>query len=235
MERPYIYCHLVTTLDGKATGEWMKDPKVKKAMMRVFTMHPEFKAESFGVGKNAAKEFTSKEPVDLTKYQGKNIPFEDYISPKIKDKYFCLTFDRKGSLWFKSPFLDIPVFPWYSGAHYVQILTEQVKPEYLAYLQDIGVSYLFGGKETICVKDVMKKLKEKFGATKFVLEGGPTMSEAFLKEGVIDELSLFICSITAEPGAVSTFNNGHLAHFKIAKCEVAAEDNYIHLTYKKDD
>lgn len=233
MNRPYIIVHMINTIDGKSTGKWMMDPKLSGVIKGLLTKHTEFNGDAFAVGKTTMEEFTKKYKEDISKFSDSKLPYEDYISPDIKKKYFCVSFDRKGSLFFKSNTMQSSFFTCYNDAHIIQILTEQVKPDYLAYLQSLKISYIFGGKQDIDIKAVLKKLKEKFGITKIILSGGPTINEAFLKEEVIDELSIFVVSLTGCPGGKSTFNEGHMQHFNLTKCEAVFENNYIWLNYKK--
>ena len=57
----------------------------------------------------------------------------------------------------------------------------------MAHLQEIGVSYIFGGKTSIDLHLVVEKLNSLFGIKTLMLEGGGRLNGSFLNEGLIDE------------------------------------------------
>ena len=81
------------------------------------------------------------------------------------------------------------------GDHIIEVLTEQVSDAYLAHLQKLGISYIFGGKEQLNFTVVVEKLKNLFSIDKLMLEGGGFLNGSFLNEGLIDELSLILVPI----------------------------------------
>lgn len=78
--------------------------------------------------------------------------------------------------------------------------------EYLNYLQKMGVSYLFVGKDSINCKLLAEKLYSLFGINRLMVAGGGTVNWSFLREGLIDELSLVIAPVAdGNRTAVSIF------------------------------
>ncbi|MBT2657363.1 dihydrofolate reductase family protein [Bacillus sp. ISL-18] len=75
------------------------------------------------------------------------------------------------------------------------MLREQVSDAYLAHLQKIGISYIFGGKVRLNFTVVVEKLKNLFEVDQLMLEGGGYLNGSFLNEGLIDELSLVLVPI----------------------------------------
>ena len=60
-----------------------------------------------------------------------------------------------------------------AGEGYViELLTEQVSDAYLAFLQEMQISYLFVGKDTLDFTLAVQKLKKLFGIEKLKLSGG---------------------------------------------------------------
>ena len=78
------------------------------------------------------------------------------------------------------------------GDHIVAVLGEQVTDEYLAELREDGVSYLFAGSDGRDLHVAMDALGGAFNLTTLLLEGGGTINGAFLKAGLIDEISLLV-------------------------------------------
>jgi riboflavin biosynthesis pyrimidine reductase len=66
--------------------------------------------------------------------------------------------------------------------------TEGVANNYLAHLQSIGVSYIFGGKSEIDLKKVVQTLATEPGIKKLIVEGGSRVSGAFVNVGLADEV-----------------------------------------------
>jgi riboflavin biosynthesis pyrimidine reductase len=73
------------------------------------------------------------------------------------------------------------------GQHVISVLTEGVKDSYLAHLQEIGVSYIFAGKDSIDLNVILEKLTTLFGIETLMVEGGGHLNGSFLNEGLIDE------------------------------------------------
>jgi riboflavin biosynthesis pyrimidine reductase len=78
------------------------------------------------------------------------------------------------------------------GDHIVAVLGEQVTDEYLAGLRQDGVSYLFAGPDGHDLHHAMDILGNTFEVRTLLLEGGGTVNGAFLKAGLIDEISVLM-------------------------------------------
>ena len=48
MYRPYIVCHMVTSIDGKVTGEFLSRPECEAATEIYYEMNREYKAQGSG-------------------------------------------------------------------------------------------------------------------------------------------------------------------------------------------
>ena len=81
-----------------------------------------------------------------------------------------------------------------------------------AYLQSIGVSYVFGSKTDIDLARVVAILANELGTKRLVVEGGPHVSESFVNAGLIDEISVPVLPLIDGRGA-------HPASFEVAKDE----------------
>lgn len=78
------------------------------------------------------------------------------------------------------------------GNHLVAVLGEQVSDAYLAELREDGVSYLFAGADGTDLHRAMDILGDMFGVQTILLEGGGIINGAFLKAGLIDDISLLV-------------------------------------------
>lgn len=78
------------------------------------------------------------------------------------------------------------------GDNIVAILGEHVSEAYLKHLRATGVSYLFAGAEGYDLPLAMHRLRTEFGVESLSLQGGGIIDGAFLRAGLIDELSLLV-------------------------------------------
>jgi len=72
------------------------------------------------------------------------------------------------------------------------VLSEQVSDAHLAGLRSDGVGYLFAGAESFDLDLALEALGSELGLERLLLEGGGTINGAFLRAGLIDEISLII-------------------------------------------
>jgi len=129
--------------------------------------------------------FVSKEPLAL-KPVSKPVARMDYIAP-YKEKSFAIAIDPSGKLNWASSVID--------EDHIITVLTTNVSDEYLAFLQEKGISYLFGGEAEIDFNSVFERLFSLFGIKRLLVEGGGNINGAILNAGLIDELSFLSCPV----------------------------------------
>lgn len=87
------------------------------------------------------------------------------------------------------------------------IVSEQVSPEYLSYLEQLGISYIATGKASINLSRAMEILASEFGVNRVAVVGGGKINGAFLTAGLIDELSVMIApGIDGRIGQPSLFD-----------------------------
>jgi riboflavin biosynthesis pyrimidine reductase len=79
------------------------------------------------------------------------------------------------------------------GDPIVAVLTEQVSDAHLAGLRADGVSYIFAGRDKLDLAMVLEILNRELGIDRLLLEGGGKSNGAFLRAGLIDEISLAVC------------------------------------------
>ncbi len=79
------------------------------------------------------------------------------------------------------------------GDPIVTVLTQQVSDAHLAGLRSDGVSYVFAGHDKLDLADLLETLNRELGVKRVLLEGGGVANGAFLRAGLVDELSLVIC------------------------------------------
>jgi riboflavin biosynthesis pyrimidine reductase len=177
--KPYVICHMCTSLDGKIIGQrWGKLAGYKHESELFETTAASFGIGAWLVGTTTMDEFDSpkfKLPRSKTK-----IPRRDYVAnPKAKS--FGIGADAKGVLRFRHHEVG--------GDHVVLLVTERVSNDYLAHLRAAGVSYLFCGKKAIELSLALQKLGRMFKLRKLMLQGGGKFNGAVLRAGLVDEIS----------------------------------------------
>ena len=197
MSRPKVICHMTMSIDGKVTGEFLGMPQCERATEIYYEINRAYHADAFACGRvTMESSFTGGWFPDLSRYQGVSIPREDYAADR-NAGFFAVSFDRKGRLGWKTPCI-VDSDPGYGDAHIVEVMLEDVSDAYLAYLREVGVSYIFAGRDEMDIGLALEKLRRLFGIETLLLEGGSVINGAFAREGVIDELSLVAAPVTAD-------------------------------------
>jgi len=231
MNRPYIICHMVTSIDGKVTGEFLDMSESSDAVSVYYEINRNYKADAFACGRITMEgSFTGGWYPNLEKYANIKIAREDYVADNMAN-FYAVSFDRFGKLGWKSSHL-IDEDPGYDKAHIIEVLCEETSDEYLAYLKDIGVSYIFSGKNEMNLDLVFSKLYSLFGIKTLLLEGGSIINGAVQIENYIDELSLVVSPIVSNSNDKPLFNNSRVETYYLKESKVY-NGNVIWLNYKK--
>src|SRR6185312_12133801 len=177
--KPYVLCHMCTSLDGKIIGQrWGKLSGYKHESTLFETTAASIGIGAWLVGTTTMDEF------DSAKFKlpraPKHFKRTDHIANKNANT-LGIGADAKGALRFRHNEVG--------GDHVVLLVTERVSNDYLAHLQSAGVSYLFCGKKEINLKIALRKLAQSFKLRKLMLQGGGKFNGAMLRAGLVDEIS----------------------------------------------
>ena len=234
--RPYIICHMTTSLDGKVTGEFLENPGCAAAIETYYELNRSLMAgkgrRGYACGRVTMEgSFTKGYEPDLTAFESVPAgPRMDYIADE-EAKFFAVAFDRKGRLGWTGPVIQ-DEDPGYGGAHIVEVVTEQVSDAYLAYLRSIGVSYLIAGGEELDLPLALHKLYTILGIETLALEGGSILNGAFQRAGVIDELSLVVAPVVSGAEGKPLFEDAALEEYELSQL-LSREHSVLWLNYKK--
>ena len=89
------------------------------------------------------------------------------------------------------------------------VLSERVADAHLAGLRDEGVSYIFAGEAELDLGLALDIVNRELGVKRLLLEGGGAANGAFLRAGLVDEISLILCpAVDGAKGAPSVFDSG---------------------------
>ena len=233
MPRSYIICHMLTSVDGKVTGDFLSRPECEAATDVYYELNREYNrngANGFICGRvTMESSFTGGWYPDLTEYP--LIESKDDFIPDNLSGFYAVSFDPKGKLGWKSNKI-IDEDPGYNNAQIIEVLTEQANGRYLGYLQAMKIPYIFAGETEIDVKIALEKLESLMDISFILLEGGSIVNGYFERAGVIDELSLVVAPVVANAEDKPLFMASSVSDFELK--EIKQYDNsVIWLNYKR--
>jgi len=194
--RPYVICHMLQSINEKVTGDFLSKEEANEGIEIYYKINRELKKDAIALGRVTMEDsFTNKYYPSLEKYKGNKIKKEDYID-SLHD-FYMIAFDRYGRLGYKDNKIIDPD-EGYNNAYIIEVLLEDTKEEYLAYLQELHISYIFAGKEELNISLALEKLNKYFNIKNIILEGGSIINGAFIKEDLVDEVSLVTVPVLAK-------------------------------------
>ena len=210
MYRPYLFCTMMVTIDGKINGGFYELPEYQPARepywQDFFTEDNNHHSQAYLSGRTSAElNFCDPAPLDLTPFKDAKVEEGDWWPEGRQDDqiyYFVLSiFGNMHWTANRIPYAMREYTP-------IEVSTEDVKDDYKAFLQSMGIPYIIAGKgDQLDNKLLLKKLLD-YGFKVANLGGGGTINWAWIQEGLCDELSFFIPPIgegnSTEPSVFST-------------------------------
>lgn len=230
MPRPYIICHMTTSLDGKVTGEHLIRNTHVSASDLYYEINRNYKADGYACGRITMEgSFSGGWYPDLSKYHAVHHRMDFMVDDMTG--FYAVAFDPHGRLgWKANRIIDPDGDPGYDKAQIIEVLTEQVDPRYLGYLETMKIPYIFAGETEIDIAFALFKLKSIVGINTLLLEGGSTLNGAFQRAGVIDELSLVVDPVIGGKGKPLCWNS-NMEEFTLSHVE--NHNGILWLNYKK--
>jgi riboflavin biosynthesis pyrimidine reductase len=221
---------MTTSLDGKIyAAVWGEDPRVLKLLDKYEETHQALGVKAWIVGRTTMeRDFTDYEKPILSKVTAA-IPREDFNAAGTATT-FSIVIDGSAKLGWKEAKVE-------TGEHVVTILTESIPDGYLQHLREIGLSYIFAGKEKIDLRLALEKLRTVFGIEHLFLEGGGNINGTFLNEGLIDEYHHLLLPLVDGrrdmTGVFEINDDVRKAPFSLLKLKSVTplEDDVLWLTY----
>lgn len=191
MDRPYVVCHMLSSLDGKISGTFMENPASEAAgivygkLRETFRCHATLygtttMAESFACG------YVDEPPQALRQYAKTDYKAQSDV------RNYIVSVDPAGRLAWKEKYIEKKGRP---KAHVIEVLLESVTPDYLAYLRSMDISYIFAGVNRLDCAMMLHKLRTVFGIERLMVAGGGIMNGSLFHCGVIDELSIVLSPV----------------------------------------
>ena len=177
--RPYIICHMLSSVDGKIDG----------ASLRAVTAPGDYEAtgttldgDAWVCGRTTMQQHFAEDEPFVSASNRPAGPQPVHVARKAKS--YAVSVDTTGKLRWASGDLD--------GDHLICIVSERVPKDYLSMLRDNGVSYIVAGESAVDLVKAVNLLGESFGIRRLLLEGGGHINGAFLQADLVDELSLLL-------------------------------------------
>lgn len=193
MTKPYIACHMMMSVDGR----------IDCAMTSKLAGVDEYYAtlDALDVPTRASGRITAELEIAEGPWKASDpTPYgKPGFSKALDADSYDVIFDTHGSL------------AWRSGTEYKRplliVTSEQASAEYLAYLDNLGISWIACGEQRIDVARAVDVLASEFGVQRMATVGGGNINAAFLDAGLLDEASVLIGpGIDARGGMASTFD-----------------------------
>jgi riboflavin biosynthesis pyrimidine reductase len=202
--KPYVICHMNASVDGRILGSRWRPAENRMAGL-FERLHEELGGGSWLIGRVTGSEYAKAD--SYSDRTDQTYPREPWFAqrfapsgPKAGDAAapvaYGIVLDGQGKIaWGRSDIGGDPV---------VAVLTERVSDAHLAGLRRDGVSYIFAGAQELDLGLALEILNRELGLERLLLEGGGGSNGAFLRAGLVDEISLAICpAIDGAKGAPS--------------------------------
>lgn len=200
MKRPYIICHMMTSVDGRI------DCAMTAQLPGVDDYYQTLR--ELDVPTTVSGRVTAElEMAEPGSFHAKNdaIYGETGFSKKADAKGYEIVVDTRGKLlWPDATGMSKP---------YLIITSEQVSKEYLDYLDGQNISWIACGKEQIDLAKACEILATEFGVERMGIVGGPAINTAFLDAGLLDEISILMgAGIDGRGGMPAVFDGRAMTH-----------------------
>jgi riboflavin biosynthesis pyrimidine reductase len=197
--KPHVICHMVSSLDGRTLhSRWRPDGKLASVLFE--RLHDELAGDAWLIGRVTGQEFAKGK--DYPAGQSETFPREAWFARR-DAKAYGVALDAHGKIvWGRSDIGGDPI---------VAVLSNKVSDAHLAGLRSEGVSYIFAGETELDLGLVLEILNRELGVKRLLLEGGGAANGAFLRAGLVDEISLVLCpTVDGAKGAPSVFDSSEV-------------------------
>jgi len=179
--KPHVICHMAASLDGRTlSSRWRPDGAAAGGLFE--RLHEELVGDAWVVGRVTGQEFAKGKAYPAR--TDKAFPREAWFARR-DAKAYGIVLDAHGRIaWGRSDIGGDPI---------VVVLSERVADAHLAGLRDEGVSYIFAGEAELDLGLALDIVNRELGVKRLLLEGGGAANGAFLRAGLVDEISLILC------------------------------------------
>jgi len=183
-----------SSLDGRTLpSRWAPNGKHNPSVYE--RLHEELGGGSWLIGRVTGAEFGKGDSYPDNNTE--TYPHEAWVPDRSGS--YAIVLDTQGKIAWGRARIDAEAI--------VVVLTEEVSDAHLAGLRGDGVGYVFAGKTEIDLPAALGTLSRELGIERLMLEGGGAINGAFLRAGLIDEISLIVePAIDGRAGAPCVFD-----------------------------
>lgn len=202
MKRCEIIGLMSASLDGKITGDFMDTPAGQHSGEIYEDINAQIQAQAWINGRVTMDENFTFYEKPMLKTPKCRIPIEDYVACSQQENYI-VALDPSGSLGWKKNYVQYANRP---KAHVIEILCETVSQDYLSFLRQQKISYLFAGEKEVDLNLVVQKLYDVFGIERCKVSGGGVLNWSFIDAGLMDTFHLVLVpAVDGDPKTPSLF------------------------------
>lgn len=196
MNKPYIVCHMMTSIDGRIdcnmTAQLPGNDVYYNALKEI----------------NCPRRLSGRVTAQLELADGKfkakdktPLGHEAFSNNNLSSAYNAVVDTHGTLLWHDEANSNWP---------HLVITSETVTKEYLDYLDSKHIPWIATGKERINLKRAMEILADDFGVERLAVVGGGHIDGSMLAEGLIDEISIVLgAGVDGRAGQPAVFDGLH--------------------------
>lgn len=188
MNRPYIICHMLQSIDGKITGAYFSDEKTIKLAGLYKEMSEQFQADGIIYGSVTAQEFFHHGYFENQKTIDTHIQPQNFIVENDINQWIVIL-NPMGSISWDEQSLQHPKA---QNKNIVVVVLNHMSDTYLKHLKSLNISYILGGNHEIDFPYVLNILYSQCHIQKLLLQGGGIINASLVSEELVDEISLII-------------------------------------------
>jgi riboflavin biosynthesis pyrimidine reductase len=194
--KPHVICHMAASIDGRTLlSRWTPEDNMPPGLFD--RLHEELDGNAWLVGRVTGQEYAKGS--DYPTSTKDVFPRKPWLARRDAKAYGIVLDARAKIVWGRSDIGNDPI---------VVVLSEDVSDAHLAGLRGEGVSYVFGGKTELDLALTLEVLNRELGVKRLLLEGGGVTNGAFLRAGLVDEVSLILFpTVDGAKGAPAVFDS----------------------------
>jgi riboflavin biosynthesis pyrimidine reductase len=178
-KRPYIICHMASSVDGKIDGSSLR------SVMRpgeYEALHSKLGGDAWMCGRTTMQQHFAENEQFVSATNTPAGPQPPYVARRSES--YAISVDTNGKLRWLSNDLD--------GDHLICVVSERAPTDYLDMLRTKKISYVVSGSSSVDLTQAVTLLSKHFGIQTLLLEGGGHINGGFLEAGLVDEVSLLL-------------------------------------------
>ena len=193
MKKPYIVCHMMTSVDGRidcAMTEHLPGVQEYYDTLDALDAPTRISGRVTAQLEMANGTFASATTTPLG---------QESFSKAASAAGYEVVIDTHGTLLWDGAEDERPL---------LIVTSEQVSKEYLAYLDGQHISWIATGKDKVDLPRACEILAEQFGVQRAAVVGGGHINAGFLAAGLLDEISILIGAGIDGRGGMSAVFDG---------------------------